>query len=654
MKKGMKRTLLAFMVMAMLASSAAVPAMASDGENPTGGSSSVTTLAASDGEGAAATRENGQNVAQIGNDFYTDFASAWNAAASAQSPVTIELLKDASIASSSDEGAKGALSVSSTKNIIVNLGTHTLTVTGNKTSYISGGASVTFTNGTLNYEMPESSQSGFLVEADSSISLQSVHMTCKGTALYARGSAAAVNVFDSVIDGGAYAVGTNAETSKNYYVAITLRNSTLSNSMEGGCAVMINVPGTLNVDNCEIHGTRQGVIVRSGDAQIRNSEITCSGDAEDNGKYLTGNWGSGTNVPVGALIVGNRQDNSAAYKSADCTIINTTINYSGDSSKGHGVYVYGNGKVGGETYDATLNMTNTRIDGNVSTNNESTTDLNDTTIVGDFTSDAKAKVNMDGGTNVTGDIKTDESNPIEKTYTVSFEGIGEQEYAPNATLRIPDAPSISGASGFIGWSDGNRVWLPGETYTVKGNVTFKALFETVSEEETYTPSTPISDGWHHYSSGSMYYQDGKRTRGWAEIDGARYYFDEKGYMAAGWLELEDGWYYFAEDGKMETGWLQLGNTWYYLDPETGRMYDNGLATIGKYTYYFYDWGGMANSWWYEDENGGWYFFGGDGAMKAAQWVEWKGEWYYLTESGRMAVSTDIGGYTVNAGGVWVG
>ena len=178
--------------------------------------------------------------------------------------------------------------------------------------------------------------------------------------------------------------------------------------------------------------------------------------------------------------------------------------------------------------------------------------------------------------------------------------------------------------------------------------------EEPEEEETYIPSTPISDGWHHYSSGSMYYQDGKRTRGWADIDGARYYFDEKGFMAAGWTELEDGWYYFAEDGKMATGWLQLGNTWYYLDPATGRMYDNGLATIGKYTYYFYDWGGMANSWWYEDGEGGWYFFGGDGAMKAAQWLEWKGEWYYLTETGKMAVSTDIGGYTVNAGGVWVG
>ncbi|HIR61537.1 MAG TPA: hypothetical protein IAB37_08200 [Candidatus Faecivivens stercoravium] len=333
---------------------------------------------------------------------------------------------------------------------------------------------------------------------------------------------------------------------------------------------------------------------------------------------------------------------------------NTDINYTGNDN-GYGVYVYGNGTEdhdnGNKIIDAKVTVNNTRVTGDVSTNNESTTDLNDTTIVGDFTSDAKAKVNMDGGTTVIG---TTTGSNITKTYTVSFEGIGEQEYAPNATLRIPDAPSISGSSGFIGWSDGNRIWLPGETYTVKGNVTFKALFETVSEEETYIPSTPISDGWHHYSSGSMYYQDGKRTRGWADIDGAAYYFDEKGYMAAGWLELEDGWSYFAEDGKMETGWLKLGNTWYYLDPETGRMYDNGLHTIGKYTYYFYDWGGMANSWWYEDENGGWYFFGGDGAMKAAQWVEWKGEWYYLTESGKMAVSTDIGGYTVNADGVWVG
>ena len=60
---------------------------------------------------------------------------------------------------------------------------------------------------------------------------------------------------------------------------------------------------------------------------------------------------------------------------------------------------------------------------------------------------------------------------------------------------------------------------------------------------------------------------------------------------------------------------------------------------------------MANDWWYEAEDG-WYFFGGSGAMKAASWLEWKGDWYYLTETGKMAADTDIGDYYVGASGAW--
>ena len=173
------------------------------------------------------------------------------------------------------------------------------------------------------------------------------------------------------------------------------------------------------------------------------------------------------------------------------------------------------------------------------------------------------------------------------------------------------------------------------------------------EEAPALPEAALSDGWHHYPSGSMYYRDGKRTRGWAEIDGKTFYFDSTGYMAAGWTELEDGWRYFGEDGQMRTGWLQIGNVWYYLAPETGVMTDGGLRTIGKSTYYFHDWGGMASDWWYEAEDG-WYYFGGSGAMKAAQWLRWNGDWYYLTETGRMAADTEIAGYYVNGDGVWAG
>ncbi len=178
--------------------------------------------------------------------------------------------------------------------------------------------------------------------------------------------------------------------------------------------------------------------------------------------------------------------------------------------------------------------------------------------------------------------------------------------------------------------------------------------EPEEPEEAYIPSTPIPDGFHEYSLGTMLYVDGKRVKGLYESEGATYFFNEQGFMQTGWVEFAEGWRYFSEDGRMVTGWLQIGNAWYYLAPETGIMFDDGLHTIGKSTYYFYDWGGMASDWWYEDEAGDWYFFGGSGAMKAAQWLEWKGDWYYLTESGRMAVDTEIGGYYVNASGVWAG
>ena len=175
---------------------------------------------------------------------------------------------------------------------------------------------------------------------------------------------------------------------------------------------------------------------------------------------------------------------------------------------------------------------------------------------------------------------------------------------------------------------------------------------------SYNVSVPQEtlDGWKHYSSGTFYYYDGVRARGFAVIDGETYYFNRQGFMQTGWVWVDDdehqGWWYFDEDGKMVTGWLRLGNTWYYLDTVSGRMYDNGLAQIDGQTYYFYDWGGMASDWWCEAEDG-WYFFGGSGAMKAAQWLEWKGDWYYLTEAGKMAADTYIGEYYVDADGVWV-
>ena len=82
--------------------------------------------------------------------------------------------------------------------------------------------------------------------------------------------------------------------------------------------------------------------------------------------------------------------------------------------------------------------------------------------------------------------------------------------------------------------------------------------EPEEPEEAYIPSTPIPDGFHEYSLGTMLYVDGKRVKGLYEYEGATYYFDSQGFMQTGWVEFAEGWRYFAEDGKMVTAGSRSG------------------------------------------------------------------------------------------------
>ena len=179
----------------------------------------------------------------------------------------------------------------------------------------------------------------------------------------------------------------------------------------------------------------------------------------------------------------------------------------------------------------------------------------------------------------------------------------------------------------------------------------------VSSGSSSTGSSSASStqtGWVHNTNGSVYYKNGKVLTGWQTIDGDRYYFSKQGFMQTGWQVIDGSYYYFSANGVMLTGWQKYDTAWYYLDPDTGKMVADGLYEIDGKSYYFYDWGGMAYNFWYQTESG-WYFFGGDGAMKKAGWIQWDGNYYYLTASGRMAVNTTTpDGYYVNANGIWNG
>lgn len=129
--------------------------------------------------------------------------------------------------------------------------------------------------------------------------------------------------------------------------------------------------------------------------------------------------------------------------------------------------------------------------------------------------------------------------------------------------------------------------------------------------------------YHHRSTGAL------DCSKWYKENGSWYYLKPSGAMAVGWQKVGSKWYYLKNNGIMAVGWLKLGNKWYYLESS----------------------GAMASGWKYI--NGHYYFFSGEGSMVNG-WREIGKKWYYFDEySGKLATSTWIGNYYVNANGVWV-
>ena len=302
-------------------------------------------------------------VAVIGTTEYETLDAALSAA---ENDDTITLTDNAEISFSFPEGVK---------TLTIDLGKNTLTLTNNTSILLADGKSLTIQNGNLvSKPLENPTVTAFNIQSGSSIKLDNVTYDCTGSALYPQGNTAKVTVIDSTITADVYAVATNAGQTDNYDVVIDLKDSTfqarLPSELSKGdsCPVMINIPGKLTMDSCTVIGGRQGVLVRGGTAKISNTDIQLNAtyiDGKD--KYLDGNWGSGNEVPMAALVVGNR---SNAYNyPTDCTLSNVTVT----ATSGYtGTYVYGMSDEGREVtfnYDASTELGTLVTEGEVSTDN---------------------------------------------------------------------------------------------------------------------------------------------------------------------------------------------------------------------------------------------------------------------------------------------
>lgn len=141
------------------------------------------------------------------------------------------------------------------------------------------------------------------------------------------------------------------------------------------------------------------------------------------------------------------------------------------------------------------------------------------------------------------------------------------------------------------------------------------------------------------------------AKGWIEIFGSWYYFDQNGTLKTGWIQDGGRTYYAASDGVMKTGWIkpQEGGPWYFLWP-SGEMATGWVSAEPGTWYYLNPDGTMKVGWHTEGQQR--YFLGVDGKMLLG-WQKINESWYYFHGDGRMAVSETIGDYHVNADGVWV-
>ncbi|WP_270739422.1 hypothetical protein [Massilioclostridium coli] len=227
--------------------------------------------------------------------------------------------------------------IEATKSPELNLNGKTLTINEGGSTTLQKGQSLTIENGTLNYTAApgQGSQVAIALQEDSELTLKNVAMTTPAGAspLFVSNGVnkATLNVIDSEIKtNDNYCISTNAsnnQTGQN--ITINVKNSTLvaSHSTLDTTAILFNIPGTLNIENSKITADRQTVVNRCGTVNITNSTLTCTAkfDGANKDKYENADWGSGNEVPMAALVVGNRSNPNSYPYDATATLSGVTF-----------------------------------------------------------------------------------------------------------------------------------------------------------------------------------------------------------------------------------------------------------------------------------------------------------------------------------------
>ena len=214
-----------------------------------------------------------------------------------------------------------------------------------------------------------------------------------------------------------------------------------------------------------------------------------------------------------------------------------------------------------------------------------------------------------------------------------------------------------GCSSVVDW--GTTVDATGHNYVVSDG---KLVCESCSTEKTQT-------GLYTDETGTYYFINGVAQKGWQTVDGAWYYFTDSGVGYDGEMEFIPGVTYSLTDGKLDSGvWAKTlyGNKYYY-----GPTYHaKGWVNIDGEDYFFENGIALASGWELLFESQAyrnWYYFNEDGTcdktMKPEDgFIEFRnglgyakdgeglaglcnidGDWYYFHHTGYAQKNGTYGG-----------
>lgn len=205
------------------------------------------------------------------------------------------------------------------------------------------------------------SQHAMQIDASSKLVLDTLDFYSKYDGIKIMGSSATLEVKSNskVEVEGLHAISTDATRESRYNVIISLSDSDIivcdkdasdapisyDGSVEGQ-AILFNIPGRLNVDNCTVTGRTSAIVCRGGHTVVKNSTLNTSsgytdGILTEESSSRTGNWN--TRLPNATVVVGNHSTNEEikSYQFvADCTLTNTAVNR--HETTRHAVFMYGN------------------------------------------------------------------------------------------------------------------------------------------------------------------------------------------------------------------------------------------------------------------------------------------------------------------------